>query len=48
MKPKQVWMKSSLCSDEIKSVFQTAVGDIICEGDFIHDSGFIPSQDGFS
>ena len=34
--------------DEIRSVYLlSAVGDFICEADFIHDSGFIPSQDGF-
>ena len=49
MKSKQVWMKSKPCGfDEIKSVFISAVGDFNCEADFIHDSGFIPSQDGFS
>ena len=49
MKSKRVWMKSKPYGfDEIKSVFISAVGDFICEADFIHDSGFIPSQDGFS
>ena len=49
MKSKHVWMKSKPCGfDEIKSVLISAEGDFICEADFIHDSGFIPSQDGFS
>ena len=39
MKSKQVWMKSKPCGfDEIKSVYLSAAGD------FIHDSGFIPSK----
>ena len=36
MKSKEVWMKSSLYSDEIKSVSISAEGDFICEADFIH------------
>ena len=49
MKSKQVWMKSKPYGfGEIKSVLISAKGDFICEADFIHDGGFIPSQDGFS
>ena len=49
MKSKQVWMKSKPYGfDEIKSVLISAEGDFICEADFIHDGGFIPSQDGFN
>ena len=38
MKSKQAWMKSKFSNfDEIKSVFISAVGDFICEADFIHE-----------
>lgn len=40
-------MKSKTSLDKIKSVTLSAKGDFICEADFIHDSGLIPSKDGF-
>ena len=48
MKSKQVWMKSSLCSDEIKSVHLIRRRRFHLRSRFHPRSGFIPSQDGFS